>query len=272
MKHICSVATVQFAPVYDEIAQNFQQIESLVKDLDDDIVVLPELCTTGYSFLNTKEVEGLALTAEEFADFLGDYSVKNNNVIIAGFAEKDEDRFYNSTIALMPDKSYIVYRKTHLFYKEKICFSYGDTGFFVFNHPNLNCRIGMMICYDWRFPESARTLALKGADIITCSANLVTPYWETGLKSRALENNVFVAVSNRYGSESRQLPDGTMQTLTFTGKSVIYDNHGITLQQAAINSDAIIRATIDTNISRNKSFDELDDIFNDRRPTFYMNE
>ena len=46
MKHICSVATVQFAPVFDEIAQNFQQIESLIKDLDDDIVILPELCTT----------------------------------------------------------------------------------------------------------------------------------------------------------------------------------------------------------------------------------
>ncbi|MBC7914666.1 MAG: carbon-nitrogen hydrolase [Pyrinomonadaceae bacterium] len=269
MENNINIAIVQFTPVWNNKAENYKRLDAILENLQGDIVVLPELCTTGYSFLTKQEALAAADTATETADYFQVYSNKNNAVIVAGFAEKKKDEVYNSAIIVSPDKPYEVYRKTHLFFKEKDCFATGNTGFKVIRHPLKDCIIGVMVCYDWRFPESARTLALMGADVIACPANLVTSVWEIGMKSRALENNVFVAVSNRCGTEKRMLANGTEQQLTFYGKSVVYNINGAELIQADSKNETILTYKIDISESRNKKFNEYNDIFKDRNPSLY---
>ncbi|MCK7512380.1 MAG: hypothetical protein MZV70_55640 [Desulfobacterales bacterium] len=111
----------------------------------------------------------------------------------------------------------VVYRKTHLFYREKDCFDPGDTGFFTVRDPARDVTIGPMICYDWRFPEAARALTLAGAELIVCPANLVTEAWRPVMPARAIENKVFLALANRTGLESR---DG--EELLFKGGSAVW--------------------------------------------------
>ncbi len=263
------IVVVQFSPTWDNKVENYQRIASIQADIEADVIVLPELCTNGYSFLTKEEAYKQAEESAIVANFFQPFSNKKNSVIIAGFAEKEGEDVYNSAIVVLPFTNYEVYRKTHLFFKEQLCFSSGNTGFKVIEHPNKDCKIGIMICYDWRFPESARTLALQGADIIACPANLVTSVWEIGMKSRALENAVFVAVANRCGTEVRTLENNEEQKLTFTGKSVLYDTMGAHLCQATTGTDEILTFTIDTKVARNKTFNAYNDIFNDRNPSLY---
>ena len=156
----------------------------------------------------------------------------------------------------------VLYRKTHLFYKERFVFEEGNTGFPVIEYNGL--KLGTMICYDWRFPEAARTLALKGADLIVCPSNLVTGVWQNVMSSRALENKVYIAVSNKIGIES-----GENDMLTFNGESAIYSYDGSYLAKASKDKEEVITAEIYPAETRDKSFNEINDIFNDRRPEFY---
>jgi 5-aminopentanamidase len=263
------IAIVQYTSVWNNKAENYKKLDAILLNLEADVIVLPELCTTGYSFLTKGEALTAADNTNDIAAFFKTYAVKNKAVIVAGFAEKENNEVYNSAIAALPNGEFELYRKTHLFYKEKDCFAAGNTGFKVVKHPLRDCVVGVMVCYDWRFPESARTLALMGADVIACPANLVTAVWEIGMKARALENNLFVAVANRCGTEKRILNDGTEQQLTFTGKSVLYNITGSELVQADAVNDIILTYTIDTAISRNKKFNDYNDIFTDRTPSFY---
>jgi len=94
------------------------------------------------------------------------------------------------------------YRKIHLFYKEKLYFAPGENPPKVFNVNGVN--IGVMICFDWIFPETARTLSLQGAELIAHPANLVLPYCQNAMITRSIENRVFTATANRVGSELRE--------------------------------------------------------------------
>ena len=269
MDSTIDLAIVQFTPRWNKQDDNYKKLDVILSELKADVIVLPELCTTGYSFLTKQEAWVAADTALEAAYFFQGYAIKNKAVIIAGYAEKDKEEVYNSAIIVLPNGQYETYRKTHLFFKEKDCFASGNSGFKVVKHPLKECNIGVMVCYDWRFPESARTLALMGADVIACPANLVTSVWEIEMKARALENNIFVAVANRCGSEDRILADGTNQKLSFTGKSVLYNINGAELMQADEKNDCTLTYNIDINKSRNKSFNTYNDIFKDRNPSFY---
>ncbi|MEA3500244.1 MAG: nitrilase-related carbon-nitrogen hydrolase, partial [Candidatus Marinimicrobia bacterium] len=169
------IAAVQTNPIFGEIEKNLSNIKYLFPS-SADLVVLPELCTTGYQFKNLDEVEKYS---EDFTDsYSVDYFTKlareNSCVIVAGFAEKGGDKFYNSA-AVISEKGLLgTYRKINLFYRENLFFSAGeneplvvDVGF---------CKVGVMICFDWIFPEVTRSLAKNGADIIAHSANLVLPF------------------------------------------------------------------------------------------------
>jgi 5-aminopentanamidase len=270
MQNNITIAVVQCTPQWSNKAANYDMLKAAITDVDADIIVLPELCTTGYSFLTKEEAFEAADDAATTAAFFQSIANEKKAVIVAGFAEKDGNEVYNSALMVLPNGSYEVYRKTHLFYKETICFAKGNTGFNVITHPYKDCKIGVMVCYDWRFPESARTLALLGADIICVPANLVTTVWETGMKARALENNVYVAVANRCGTEERILDDGKMQTLSFNGKSVIYNIDGSAIAQLAEIENKTLTAIVDINKSRNKFFNQYNDVFNDRRPDLYQ--
>jgi predicted amidohydrolase len=176
--------------------------------------------------------------------------------IVGGFAEKSAGRHYNSSFFITPGALH-VHRKVHLFGKEKRIFSAGD-GFQV--HEFGNAKIGMMVCFDWFFPESCRTLMLKGAEIITHPANLVLPFWPTAAPTRAVENHVFIVTSSRIGNE---------RGLEFVGGSLIATPGGEILSSSG-NADLGCRVVeIDPGEARDKRVTPLNDIVEDRMPGAY---
>ena len=265
MKFI-TIAVVQFAPRFGHKARNLARMQQLVADVSADIIVFPELCTTGYFFQTREEVAAVAEPATGAdADFFRAMAIEHDAMVVAGFAERHGDRLYNACLVVVPEvaKPYI-YRKTHLFYKEKLCFDPGNTGFLVIRDTRRDVSVGPMICYDWRFPEAARVLMLKGADVIACPANLVTTAWQKVMPARAIENNVYLALANRTGREKRR-----NEQLTFRGKSAIYDPQGRVLQAAAATGDKVLCCEIDIQRARNKAFNALNDILWDRQPQHY---
>jgi predicted amidohydrolase len=266
-----NISLVQFTPVLGDVSRNLQQIANLLKSVQTDIIVLPELSTTGYSFINRDEAFNAAedLNGSGIA-FFKQLAKNHQAMVIAGFVEKSADKVYNAALIALPSGEVKSYRKIHLFYREKECFNEGDSGFFVVDHPLKDCKVGIMICNDWRYPEAARSLALLGADVIACPSNLVTDVWRIGLPARALENKVFVAVTNRCGTEVRQLEDGSTQTLTFTGGSVLYNFTGEPIEQADKTEERVITLQIDSTLTRDKHFNQFNDLLNDRRPEYYL--
>lgn len=261
------IAIVQSLPIYADSEQNVSAICNTIHSTEADLIVFPELATSGYFFTDKTSLSPHALTwgvSTELQQFQT-LATERGTVIIIGFPEKDGDLMYNSAGIFMPDKKKSrVYRKTHLFYKEHEVFEDGNSGFFCVHDANTDCTIGIMICYDWRFPEAARTLALQGADLIVCPANLVTTLSGKVFPARAIENKVYVAVANRIGEEC--LGD---ETLLFRGESAIYDYAGERLAQASFGNEEIIYAEIDPQSTRKKSFNSVNDIFKDRRPEMY---
>ena len=149
-----------------------------------------------------------------------------------------------------------------IFYKEKIYYAPGNTGFFVNEWHGV--KIGQAICFDWYFSESFRTLALLGADLIAHCTNIVMPYFQRAAFARAIENKVYIATSNRIGTEER---DG--EKLTYTGESVIVDPLGNYLVDAPGDKTGVFTAEIDTKLSRNKKLNDFNDVISDRRTIFY---
>lgn len=261
-----TLAVVQFTPRFGEKKKNLSRMQKLVENVTADIIVFPELCTTGYFFLSRKEVTKVAETAGgESTRFFCEMAQRKNAVVVAGFAERHHNHLFNSCMVVVPEsKPPSVYRKTHLFYKENDCFDPGDSGFFVVHDKKRDVRIGPMVCYDWRFPESARVLTLLGADVIVCPANLITEAWRRVMPARAIENNVYLAVSNRAGFERRG-----GEELRFKGYSAIYDFSGQALKTAGTNDDVVLLAEIFPARTRDKSFNPINNILTDRQPQHY---
>ncbi|MER3328622.1 MAG: nitrilase-related carbon-nitrogen hydrolase, partial [Candidatus Kapaibacterium sp.] len=155
-----NLSVVQFETKYNNKEYNLKKINSFVNDIDSEILVFPELATSGYYFTDKKL---LLMIADEFVGntikSIQKLSTKLEKIIVFGFPELYNDKIYNSAAILFPNPELSsVYRKTHLFYKERFVFDEGNTGFSVIEYNGL--RLGTMICYDWRFPEAARTMAL----------------------------------------------------------------------------------------------------------------
>lgn len=258
------LSVIQFETVFNNKEHNLDKIEKFISEINSEILVFPELATSGYYFTDRKQLLKIAdnfesNTIQRFQKL----STEANKIIIFGFPEINKDKLYNSAAIFMPDSQLSkVYRKSHLFYKEKTIFDEGDTGFFVINYKGLN--LGTMICYDWRFPEAARTLALKGADLIVCPSNLVTGVWQNVMSARALENKVYIAVANKYGSENNNGDE-----LTFNGESAIYSYNGSFMTQASKHSEEILTVEIHPEMTRDKSFNNYNNIFLDRREDLY---
>jgi predicted amidohydrolase len=192
-----------------------------------------------------------------------EYSISNKIYLVFGIAEKEEDKIYNSALLTGP-KGYIgTYRKSHLFYEENLFFSPGDTGFNVYDIGI--ARLGIMICFDWWFPESARTLALNGADIICHPANLVLPSCQTAMITRSLENAVYSITANRVGFESR----GGKEELAFTGESQVVSPNGERILGLSKEKEEISVVQIDVSKARDKSITSFNDRFRDRRTDLY---
>ncbi len=203
MKRISFIQTV---PMFGEVERNLERVEELFPR-DSDLVVLPELFNTGYLFLNREELLKLAEPADgRTYKFLAKLSEEHGTSIVAGFPERSGDKVYNSAMVIDETGALVgVYRKTHLFGKEKMLFEPGDVGFKVFSLSGM--KVGVLICFDWIFPEASRVLALEGAEVLAHPANLVLPYAQHAMLTRSIENRVFTVTANRSGEDDRGVVD-----------------------------------------------------------------
>ena len=257
----------QFNPAFGRIEENIKKVFSALHVADLHLLVLPEFFATGYQFVSREEVESLSEKIPEgyTTESLVNLSREKNTYIVAGLPEKDGDRFFNSAVLVGPEGFIGTYRKTHLFFEEKYFFSAGDTGFRVWD-TGIG-RMGIMICFDWFFPESMRVLSLMGADIVAHPANLVLPYCPQAMPIRCLENRVYAITANRTGEERRK--EG--QSLRFIGQSRIVSPEGNVLVSADAQEEVLIVTEIDPEKARNKGLNTLNNLFTDRRPEMYLN-
>ncbi len=257
------IGYVQNSPQFWEKERNFEEIRSLLKNVRADLLVLPELFATGYTFVSQEEARELAETTEgETADFLKEMSLLTSATIIGGFIEREADKIYNSLLIVSRNKVIDTYRKIHLFYKEKLWFSPGDKPLKVYDINGV--KIGTMICFDWFFPEVCRTLALKGMQVLAHPSNLVMPYCQNAMVTRCLENRIFAVTANRIGVEKRGEDD-----FTFTGASQITGHDGKVLSSAPVDRTHIATVEIDVKLADNKNINDLNNLMNDRRVNFY---
>lgn len=259
------IGFLQFCPLRHDVAANIATIARLAAGLRADLLVLPELANSGYMFASPSDLRSCAEPGDGSGPFLTalrQLAGQTAGLIVAGFAEATPAGLYNSAAAVDATGVRQVYRKTHLFQDEKDLFLPGDTGFQVYEHRGV--RIGMMVCFDWFFPESARTLALRGAQIIAHPANLVLPWCQTAMVTRSLENAVFSITTNRFGAE--ELGE---KRLTFTGASQVLDPRGQRLLQAPAAGEAVATCAIDPTQADRKQIGTRNDLFADRRPEMY---
>lgn len=254
---------VQFTPELCNLDAVLVKLEKLLKEAPPaDLLVLPELCNSGYNFLSRKEAWEASeeVASSRFISLLHEHCVRNNSYIASGFCEKDGLKLYNSAVLVGPEGFIGKYRKIHLFYNEKDIFTPGDVGLPVFKTPIGN--IGMLVCFDWIFPEVWRILALKEADIICHSSALVLPgFAQRAVPIHALINHVYVITANRTGTEG---------TLTFTGMSTIANPKGEVVYQAAAESQEAKVFDFDLELARNKMITPRNHMFADRRPELYQ--
>jgi predicted amidohydrolase len=226
-----------------------------------DLLVLPELCNSGYNFRSHGEAWE---TSEEIRDsafvrYLESQCRQHNFHLVSGFNERDGAHLYNSAILVGPQGFAGCYRKLHLFMDEKDYFRPGDAGLPIFDIGQ--CRIGMLVCFDWVFPEAWRILALQGADVICHPSNLVLPgLAQSSVPIHALTNRIYVVTANRIGTET---------DLTFTGLSTIASPTGEVLAQAPPAKEEVRLVDMDPKLARNKEITSRNHLFADRRPEEY---
>lgn len=256
------IGYIQFNPIFGKVDGNNKKIGSFVYENEADLLVLPELCNTGYMFKDKNELEQLAekipngKTTQEWIRI-----AKENNVfLVGGLPEQDDSDLYDSSVLVGPKGFVGKYRKTHLFLNETKIFTPGNLGFNVFDTEI--GRIGLMICFDYMFPEAARILALKGADIICNPVNLVSPPPRVMavMRARALENGVYVIAVNRVGEERGH---------TFQGGSEIIGPRMEALAFGSSDKEEVKVVEVDLEKARDKMYTEFNDLLGDRRPEFY---
>jgi 5-aminopentanamidase len=262
---LMKIGVYQNNPEFGQVEKNVIQAVVELSAAEADVVVLPELFSTGYQFVSREEAFELAeeVPGGRTCGVFHDVAHLANMHLVFGIAERDGDRLFNSAVVMGPNGFIGRYRKSHLFFEEKNIFDPGDTGFKVFDIGI--ARLGVMICFDWWFPEAARVLALQGADIICQPSNLVLRGCHKAMVTRSLENGVFSITANRIGSEAR----GGKERLVFTGESQILDNRGELLASMKKDNTGVVAVEVDVTTARDKSITTMNDRFKDRRPELY---
>ncbi|MGH2357799.1 MAG: carbon-nitrogen hydrolase family protein, partial [Candidatus Limnocylindria bacterium] len=227
-----------------------------------------EAAVTGYAFASADEAMPAARRASAVAaDRLAEMAKRYRLDLICGCIEAEGDDLYNAALLLTADGRRYVYRKTHLpFLGVDRFVTPGEDPPFVVNLGAV--RVGMLVCYDLRFPEAARICALDGADLIALPTN-----WPVGVEfhpelfapARAAENHCYLIAADRVGTER-----GT----TFIGRSLVVDFDGRRLAEAGGTDEELLLAEINpeaarmTHVRRRPGEHEWDTIA-DRRPGLY---
>jgi len=257
------IGYIQTSPLFGDKKYNFEEIEKLISGVKANLIVLPELFATGYTFISKKEAVSLAESQDgKTAQFLINIAQSTGAIVIGGFIEKEGEKIYNAAMMISNNGVIGSYRKIHLYYKEKLWFSSGDKPLKIYDIDGV--KVGIMICFDWIFPETARILGLLGADIIAHPSNLVLPYCQKAMVTRCLENRVFAITSNRIGEEKRG-----EDHFKFTGKSQITSYNGEILSSAPGNKNYVDIIDVDIQKARDKKLNKYNDLFENRRVEFY---
>ncbi len=283
---------IKIATVQMRCGENlFANIEKAVKMTEEaakngaNIVLLPELFESVY-FCQEKKYENYDFAKpinENEAVKRFKIKAKEFDVVVpVSFYEKDENVLYNSVAVIDADGEILgVYRKTHIpddhFYQEKFYFTPGNTGFKVWNTKF--GKIGVGICWDQWFPECARAMAIKGADIILYPTAIGSepvlncdsmPHWRRCMQGHSAANVIPVAAANRIGEEKVLPCEGNnMQSssLLFYGSSFITNETGEIISSASRNKEEILYAEF--NLDEIKNMRMSWGIFRDRRPKCY---
>jgi 5-aminopentanamidase len=263
------VAVAQIDP---KLAEKERNLDACLARLDDavaegaELLVLPECAIPGYMFESAEEalpyaeeIPGPSTEAfEEACSRLGAY-------VVCGLLERDGDRLHNAAVFVGPDGLVGSYRKTHLPFLGVDRFVTPGDDLPVWDTPL--GRIGIEICYDLRFPEVTRALALRGADIVCHPTNFpVAARVQTELitVARAAENRIFLLTANRCGQE---------RWAEFCGHSQIVDPYGIRLAETGPTGEALLVADVEIEKARDKDYVVPGEyelyLFGHRRPELY---
>jgi predicted amidohydrolase len=255
----------QFRPIFGRVERNLEVVLRGLDSAEADLLVLPELAFTGYNFADREEVMRFAEDPSDSATVttLADLCRRKAFHLVTGFTEKRGDQVFNSALLIGPAGLRHVYRKIHSFNNEKLWFDEGDTPLDVVDVQGVP--VGIMICFDWAFPEVTRTLALRGAQVICQPSNLVLGFCQQTMLTRCLENAVFAITANRYGADRR--PHGRLR---FTGKSQIAAPGGELLHCGPSQREELYITEIDPALALDKHITPLNDLLADRRPEFYL--
>ncbi|WP_447602163.1 nitrilase-related carbon-nitrogen hydrolase [Nitrospira sp. Nam80] len=259
------IGFLQFAPVFGDVKRNLDRVAARLERAESEVIVLPELFATGYQFVSQEEMHQLSepVPDGDTTKRLLDLARARRMTIVAGLPERSGNRYFNSAVVVGPSGFIGCYRKTHLFFEETLFFTPGDTGFLVWDIGP--AKLGAMVCFDWFYPEAARTLALRGADVIAHPSNLVLPHCPDAMVTRCLENRVFSVTANRTGTEAR----GGKDALTFVGQSEIVTPRGKILHRASHDQDELTVVEIDPAQARDKQLNAYNDLLRDRRSSTY---
>jgi 5-aminopentanamidase len=230
------------------------------------LLVLPECAVPGYMF---DSAEDALPFAEEIpgptTEALAEACRRLDAHVVCGLLERDGDVLHNAAVLVGPDGLVGTYRKTHLPFLGVDRFVAAGDELNVYETPL--GRIGIEICYDLRFPEATRTLALRGADLIAHPTNFpLAARVQTELitVARAAENRVFLLTANRVGKE---------RWAEFCGWSQIVDPYGRRLAEADGTEETLLVAEVDVEQARDKDYVVPGDyelyLFGDRRPELY---
>jgi predicted amidohydrolase len=256
------IGFLQFAPALGDVGATMRKIDRLIEQAAGaGLLVLPELCNSGYNFGSAEQAWATSEPVQDsaFLRHLEDLCRGYGCHVVSGFNERDGDRLYNAAVLVGPRGYLGRYRKLHLFMNEKDFFQPGDAGLPVFDVGG--CRVGMLVCFDWIFPEVWRILALEGADLIAHPSNLVLPgLAQQAVPVHALINRIYVVTANRIGTEG---------DLTFTGLSTIADPGGGVLVQASPSEEEVATVDVDISLARDKNVTTRNHLFADRRPDQY---
>lgn len=254
----------QTNPVFGDRHGNIQRAFDLLR-AKADLWILPEFFATGYQFTSPEEAWSLSEAVPDgpTVDALHAFAAERTCHVVAGLPERANNRLFNACVLVGPRGHVATYRKIHLFDEEQLYFAPGNRPFEVTKVGET--LVGMMICFDHLFPESARSLSLLGADVIAHPANLVLPdLAQRTMRVRALENGVFTATANRVGTEHR-----TDTVLRYTGQSQIVSPRGDVLVRLSPDRDETAVVVIDPAEAREKGITPRNDKLADRRPRLY---
>ena len=261
-------AAIQYAPVLFEKERNLLEQLEMVEEAarnDAKLIVLVEMATSAYCFYSREEIAPYVepIPGPTTGRF-GEISAKYGCYVVVAMPEVDQDTdiYYNSLAIVGPKGVVGKYRKTHSYASENTWAKDGDMGLPVFDTEIGN--LGGIICMDANFPETARLLSLRGADVICYPTNWFmekTPaaIWMT----RAFENGVYLIAADRWGNE---------RTVEFSGGSAIIDPDG-SIQSFMDTGNGIVYGTIDIERARNKGYGPglAGNKLLERRPKEYMN-